>query len=147
MPVGDKGNYTDRQQASCPQVKTSVNQHRSWGHRWCQSDPQKGGRRALSVINLIPLGYFVLCPEMKQHFDLRTRCQLTVGLWGPWCWKCWVCKPAPSHWNLGDALLASCRNPREEERERKGELKTSLAKSTAAWDFCQLYLCNLLVVA
>lgn len=67
---------------------------------------------------LIPLGYFVLCLEMKEHFDLRTRWQLTVGLWVPRCRKCWVCKPAPSHWNLRDTLLVSCRNPREEEREK-----------------------------
>lgn len=84
---------TDRQPASCPQVKTAVDHHRSWGHRWCRSDSQKGRRRSLSIINLIPVGYLVLCLEMKQHFDLRTRCQLK-----------WVCE-SPGAESAGFASL------------------------------------------
>lgn len=100
----------------------------------------------MSVINLIPLGYLVLCPEMKQHFDLRTGASSQ-----------WVCE-FPDAVSAGFASLLPPTGILEmpywrvagipgKKRERKGELKTSLAKSTAAWAFCQLYLYNLLVVA
>lgn len=86
-------------------------------------------------INLTPFGHPVSCLEMKQHFHLRTRSQLTVGSRVPQCHVCVVHQMLGGYPFPSEILEVQCHQlKKSQETGDGGELKMSIAKS-ASWDF------------